>query len=423
MFPCLLKRPSPPPFAPEAGLHEVDLPSLTSPADSRPLAQSPPAAQAGRIVLSGYYGFANLGDEAILTALVQQLREAAPEASLVALSGDPAHTRRTLGIEAVHRLDAPGVFNALRGASLFVSGGGSLLQDVTGLGSVPYYLGLIKLAQLLGVRTMFLGQGVGPLNLPSSRWLVGQVARAADALTVRDEASRDLLSRCGVPKSRIQLTADPVLALAPAPKDEIDALWARLGLEPGRPTIGVAIRPWSTWFERQLKAFSAVLAQHALTHDAQVLLLPFHRPDDVLLHAELRECMAMRPEGHRPPVVTLEAPLAPAEMMGLLGRLDLLVGMRLHALIMAAASATPAIGLVYDPKVSAFSDLAGFPTIASITALEDSDNLARTMAQVWEHREAVRVDLKARQARWREQALENVAIAAELARRQDARTA
>lgn len=376
-----------------------------------------------RILVSGYYGYNNLGDEAILESIVQQVRHFAPDAELVALSGSPLQTASRLGIRAVHRMAFSAIAAELKGADLFISGGGSLLQDVTGLGSVPYYLGLVKMAQWYGVKTMFLGQGIGPLKLPTSRWMVGAVAKKADALTVRDQASRELLARCGVPAERITLTADPVLALDPAPAAEVDALWAQLGLDPNKPTLGIAIRPWSDWFERQLKSFSAVLAQEATKWNAQILLLPFHRPDDETLHEELGYCLETRPEEHRPRVATLTEPLPPAQMMGLLGRLDMLVGMRLHALIMGAASAVPSIGLVYDPKVQAFADLAGFPTISSVTALEDSDHLVALMNQVWEHRSAMKHELMAKRDTWRATALKNAELAVELGRTAHARHA
>lgn len=368
-------------------------------------------------MISGYYGFNNLGDEAILSALVQQFRAKQPNVALTALSGDPEGTKARLGIDAVHRMDLGAICRAFRRADLFVSGGGSLLQDVTGPGSVPYYLGLVWLARQLGTRTMFLGQGVGPLHNAHSRFLVGRVARKADALTVRDQASRELLVRCGVPAERVQLTADPVLAMAPVGRDASDPLLRRLGLEPGKPIMAISVRPWASWYERQLKAFSSVLAQRAAEWDAQILLLPFHRPDDELLIDELHHCLVTRPQDHAPRVVTLNEALQPEEMMGLLSRVDLLVGMRLHALIMGAACAVPAVALVYDPKVSAFAAMAGYPTIASVTDLEDSDAVGNLLARVWEDRAGIRAVLHDRQAGWRELALRNVDVALELAGR------
>jgi polysaccharide pyruvyl transferase WcaK-like protein len=181
--------------------------------------------------------------------------------------------------------------------------------------------------------------------------------------------------------------------------------------------MAISVRPWASWYERQLKAFSSVLAQRAAEWDAQILLLPFHRPDDELLIEELHHCLITRPEGHAPKVVTLLDQLQPEEMMGLLSRVDLLIGMRLHALIMGAACAVPAVALVYDPKVSAFAGMAGYPTIASVTDLENGEAVGQLLARVWDDRQGLKTVLRERQASWRELALRNVDVALELAGR------
>jgi polysaccharide pyruvyl transferase WcaK-like protein len=142
-----------------------------------------------------------------------------------------------------------------------------------------------------------------------------------------------------------------------------------------------------------------------------------------LLAAELRNCLETRPDAHRPLVVTLEDTLAPEEMLGVLGRLDLMVGMRLHALIMAAAMAVPSLALVYDPKVEAFADLAGFPMVSSVTALEDSERVAAQMEKLWSQREGMREELAGKRDQWRALAMKNIDTALELARRAHARHA
>jgi polysaccharide pyruvyl transferase CsaB len=374
------------------------------------------------VVVSGYFGFDNLGDEAILVALAELLAEQAPEARLVALSADPPATRR-IGIEAVHRLDLPAIWSELRRASLFVSGGGSLLQDVTGPGSVPYYLGLMALARLAGTPAMMLGQGVGPLQGAVSRGMVGGVVSRLQAITVRDAASAALLEACGVRAEAIEVTADPVLALRPAAPHLVDRVWDDLGLAPGRPVLAVSLRPWRTWTEQGLKSLSAVLGQLASEWNAQVLLLPFHRPDDRWLLDELHQCLAARPEPHRPSVVVLEAALSPALMMGVLQRVDLVLGMRLHALIMAAAVGTPCLALVYDPKVEAFAQQAGFPSLPSVEAVREAEVLASTLRTAWSQRLDTRSVLGERAEAWRHRARRNVEIALRVAGHEQVRHA
>ncbi|MEB3198767.1 MAG: polysaccharide pyruvyl transferase CsaB [Candidatus Sericytochromatia bacterium] len=388
-------------------LHRQSSPAVTS-AEAE-------AERSPHVVMSGYFGFSNLGDEAILEVEVGMLRRAAPNCRITVLSGNPIETRKSLGVEAVDRLDLFAVWRALRCADLFLSGGGSLLQDVTGIGSVPYYLGVTELARWAGVPRVMLAQGVGPLQRAFSRRLVGQVVGTMELITVRDEASARLLASCGVPSERITTTVDPVLAMSAVPLEE--QVLEDWGLKPAQPIVAVSLRPWPTWTERELKAFSAVLAQSASAWGAQVLLLPFHRPDDELLLDELAQCLAVRPEAQRPHVVCLSHSCSPTQMMGLMARVDLVIGMRLHALIMAAASATPAVAVVYDPKVKAFADIAGYPRVESVTDLGNNQRLATLLETAWQGRTSRRAALNQSLPAWRTAAFEPIEQAIGLATR------
>lgn len=357
-----------------------------------------------RIVVSGYYGFGNLGDEAILATIVQQLGQ---RAELVVLSANPEQTEAAFGVRAVPRLDLKAIARELRGASLFLSGGGGLMQDVTGVVSVPYYGGLMIIARFLGVPNMVFGQGVGPLSQPMSRMLTRFAFSSAKALTVRDQASYDLLRELGIRQDRLTLTADPVLCLEGAPAERIDEIAASIGIEPGVPTIAVALRPWHTWYERQFKILTSALTQVAVESDAQVVLLPFQLPGDERITEELRACLEYRPEGRHAHVAQLATPLSPAEMMGLIGRMDLVVGMRLHALIMAAASGVPALGLVYDPKVAHLCSQWNFPAVPSLSDLDDARSFEDMLRSAWNAREASAALMAGVRDSWRAKARMN----------------
>ncbi|MEB3284151.1 MAG: polysaccharide pyruvyl transferase CsaB [Candidatus Sericytochromatia bacterium] len=369
-----------------------------------------------RIVISGYFGFHNLGDEAILEAVCEQLWAIESDLEVIAL-GQAVKSQHDPRLHYVSRVSPPLIWQALRRADLLISGGGSLLQDVTGPASVPYYLGILELARLAGVPRMVFAQGVGPLKSFWSRRMVGGVLSRVDSITVRDPASRDLLIECGLRSKEISLTVDPVLASKPQAADLTDALWEQWGLNRVRPVVAVSIRPWPAWLEKQLKAFSAVLAQCARAWDAQILLLPFHKPGDDWLLEELSHCLAARPEGQKPVVVMAKQALTAKEMLGVLGRVDLLIGMRLHALIMAAAASTPAIGIIYDPKIEAFARLANLPTIPSVESLADSAELQSALHQAWARRGALRSHLQSLRAAWTEAAMKNSQLAVDIARR------
>ncbi|HKL12509.1 MAG TPA: polysaccharide pyruvyl transferase family protein, partial [Halanaerobiales bacterium] len=114
-----------------------------------------------RILLSGYFGFNNLGDEAILASMIDMIREETEDIKLIVLTNKPEETKVKYNTETIYRYDIFKIAAKMRQSDIFISGGGSLLQDVTSLRSVPYYLGLIWLAQFFNLKTVFFAQGVG----------------------------------------------------------------------------------------------------------------------------------------------------------------------------------------------------------------------------------------------------------------------
>ena len=204
------------------------------------------SAKVKKIILSGYYGFDNAGDEAVLAALCQILRARLPEAQLVVLSAKPEQTAAALDVRAVNRWDKAALRAELQDAALFCSGGGSLLQDVTSVRSVWYYTSLLRLAQKQGVPTIVLAQGLGPLRTGLGRWLTRQALSRCHLLSWRDAASLRLAAEImkdeagqSVPSYQV---CDPVLLWQPKLPE------AQAGQEPaeaaGGPTVALALRPW-----------------------------------------------------------------------------------------------------------------------------------------------------------------------------------
>ena len=343
------------------------------------------------ILISGYYGFNNAGDEAILNAFCQLFAPYPIQISV--LANAPDYHLPGCQFKVIPRLNLAAIIKAMRQSDLFISGGGGLFQDVTGFGSVPYYGGLLWLAQRLNIPTMVLGQGIGPLRFDANRWLVKQCLKNCTAIAVRDPDSYDLLQKMGLSETRIFQTADPVLALQPVHYTRAQQLLQEAGLDLNRPLIGVSIRPWPTWFEKQLKAFTSVLAQFAARIGGQIVFIPFQPQHDTWMCHEAAYSIITRPGSYMPPVVVLEENYSPTEMQAIISCMDLMVGMRLHALIMAASQAVPAVGLVYDPKVRLFAEALQYKYVGSITALSQADNFYQNLSETWEHREPIRQNL------------------------------
>ena len=170
------------------------------------------------VVMSGYYGFSNAGDDAILEAIQQAIHEASDHICVTALSNDPELTRRQYGLEAIPRFRVLKVFSALRRCDALLSGGGSLLQDTTSTRSLLYYLTVIRCAHWLGKPVMLYANGIGPVRRPANRRRVKRVVEQATLITLRDHSSARELQDMGVTRTDLHVTADPVFHLSPAPE-------------------------------------------------------------------------------------------------------------------------------------------------------------------------------------------------------------
>jgi polysaccharide pyruvyl transferase CsaB len=303
-----------------------------------------------RVVVSGYYGFGNAGDEVILAVLLRALRGH----DVTVLSRSPRTTAAEHGVRAVPRAAPAAVLAALARCDLLVSGGGGLLQDATGPASVPYYLGVILLARALGKPVMVYAQGIGPLAAPWARRAL-RLLRSAAAITVRDAESAEWLKGAGVPAERIEVTADAALALPPpqrAPAGEPPPELAAVGLTRGQRAVALAPRPYGdTRFAAKLAAVADALQERL---GARAVLVPMQLPEDVA--ACERVAAAMR----RPAPVLRERP-APHRYAEVFAGFEVVVGMRLHALILAALAQAAPVGLSYDPKIDAFLEGLGTP--------------------------------------------------------------
>jgi len=334
-----------------------------------------------RLLVSGYYGFGNAGDEAILAGLTEGLREQAPEAELTVLSGNPSATEREHGVRAVSR-GLGSAFLRGRDSDVLVSGGGGLLQDATSWRSPLYYLQVMRLARAAGTRVACVGQGIGPLRRGFVRGLVRNSLSRVEAIAVRDRASQEALRQLGV-RRPVEVTAD-LAFLLPRPKAEATAsAWAKAGLsEEERPAAAVALRRppgeprvgLAASLARPIGAACERLGLHPV-------LLPMQPPADGELAEEVAAALPMA-------AGVVRAGLSAREMLALVAGCELVIGMRLHALIFAAICAVPPVAISYDPKVDALMGELGLSAASSVGAL-DEEALSRAIHSTWDSREEI----------------------------------
>lgn len=330
------------------------------------------------IVISGYYGFANAGDEAMLAAMIEAFTDLEPNISITVISGNPEDTRRRHGVKAIYRLNYPKILSSLAHCDLLISGGGSLLQDVTSDRSIYYYLSIVMLAKKLGKPVMLYAQGVGPVRKALAKAAMRYLGNKVDLITVRDEGSCEELKYLGVNQPPVFITADPVLAMHPVDKQIGRAILRRYQVEGVRPVVGISVREWKDWghYKQVLARTCDYLVK---TLQARVVFLPMQWPDDYYTAQKVAGRMNEQ-------ATLLKEEYTTTEMLSLVGNLDLLIGIRLHALIFAAVMQVPLLGISYDPKIDRFLETMGVKQAGSLQSVT-FDSMVERVETLWADRE------------------------------------
>ncbi len=298
-----------------------------------------------KLLIAGYHGFGNCGDEAILLAMTTNIRAMAPDVDITALSFKPEFTKTEYNVNAVQRFNAAEVLKTIRQSDIVLSGGGTLLQDGTSTRSLIYYLAIIKAAKLFKKRVMLYANGIGPVNGSLNRRLVKSVVNTVDMITLREKLSEEDLRSIGVSKPNIVVTADPAFTLRSITPDEAVQIFKNEGVPLDKQLVGVSVRAWSRALggEEYLDRIARV-CDNLIKEGKNVVFVPMEYPKDLDVSRRVAAKMQQR-------AYILEKRYNPPQILGIVGELDLMLSMRLHTLIFAAVKNVPMLGIIYDPKV------------------------------------------------------------------------
>jgi len=300
-------------------------------------------------LINGYFGFQNAGDEAVLAAMLAHLRLLDSSATFVATSGDPKQTEEMHGCGAIGRQNPRELLGAIQKCDVFLSGGGSLVQDVTSVRNAVYYTTLLRTAKMMGKPTMVYAQGVGPLRSQTARKVARAAFQGARVVTVRDGDSAKLLREIGVTRA-VEITADPVWDLASG-----EARSQRPEARIRASEWVVAVRSWPhREFEAVSRTVGAIRAAAKEMGATARFLAMQTGVDDVLLGSLVAPEEWIQSKSKHP-----------REIINAISGASLVLAMRLHALIFAASVGVPVVAFDYDPKVRALANIIGAPLVAS----------------------------------------------------------
>ena len=353
------------------------------------------------IVMSGYYGFKNAGDEAILQSIYRNIQESCGNVSITVLSSDPEDTKARYGCNSVDRFKLLRVLKVLRRSDALVSGGGSLLQDFTSTKSLLYYLFIIRAAKCMGKKVMIYANGIGPVQKRANRRRVRRVVDRADVITLRDPASLEELRAMGVNRSDMRVTADPVFTMSCSlTEEQRRELLDSHGIAPG-PFVAVSIREWPGMGDF-CQSIASICDKIYEESGRAIVFISMQSDKDVPISRKVQSMM-------KSPSHILTGRFTAEELMGIMAQADAVLAMRLHALIFAARMNVPFAGLVYDPKVSAYTDALSMPSAGDVQGF-DADSALQTITQVLEQRDEFAKILKLKTSELEKAAMQDPAL-------------
>ncbi len=309
-------------------------------------AVSVPVASGGKkgYLICGYFGYGNLGDEAVLEAELTAIRKTYPAVPVTVMS----HTDKTVsdfgGVSFVNRYSFSGVIRAMRKHNELIFGGGGLLQDTTSVRSVLYYCAVLILASHFGMKITVLANGIGPLRHAVSRMLVKKALSGADTISVRDRRSSELLKQMGILR-KTTVVPDPAEGLAPADRECVKHKLKELGVTGKYYVLSLC----SSREADNKFVFSVASACRNISSDcglATVIIVMNYAKDRKISH---RAATLI-------PGAVLAEKLSAREAAGMIAGAEFVFGSRLHALIFAKAAGKPFFAFAYDPKVENFAE-------------------------------------------------------------------
>jgi polysaccharide pyruvyl transferase CsaB len=399
-----------------------------------------------RVAAAGCYSINHPGEEAEIAAAAASLRALSPRIEITIFSQNTRQVSQLPGVRAVNRWNPFAVLYTLIKSDLVFSCGRDSLKDTEGMGSLISHLLTIFTARLIGKPVVCYAQGVGPLNSYWGRRLVRFVGDRFDLITVRNQASKDRLLKIGVERPPIVVTADPVFSLSPAQFDKEvgHSLMAQIRseasdegdkppfepiarAEEGKITISVPVdiagtgegeteakgeaegepkgekKPLLGIVLQELegdceyKRAIASAADKLVREGWEILLLPFKHPADIQICQEVSWIMQESSLQYREKP-TLE------QLFCLFGEVDLLLGMRLPALIMASLMRRPCIGIALNEKIDKFLEMTEQPKAVNLEDL-DADNLYELITSTYKDKKEIathidQVLIQLRQQSW-----------------------
>jgi len=365
-----------------------------------------------KIVIEGYFGANNIGDDAILETMLDSIRLEFLHPEIVVLASNPELIVDRYKVKAVSsnlKRSFLLIFKELLKADVFVLGGGGLFPNDSPRKIFGSLL-ILCIAKFLGVKKIVLCSiGVDPIRYKFSKILLKYSLNfAASVISVRDEESAFVLKNAGVNK-RIYIYPDPAFLLS---KDEVSAahILSSVGINFDTSYMAVAIaKPWDLKKEpncedrytRFLQGCSKCINDFMEKHpDLHVVLIPFSYPSDLEIAQEILKNLNNKNYAH---ILNLEN--KPKVVKSIISHSLIVLGMRYHSVIFSLSTFTPIATISYGPKTDSllkrcniflFSERLGIRKTEFFKEEKDLDfeSLCNKLEEVYKKRKFIKSQLE-----------------------------
>ena len=313
---------------------------------------------ARKVLIGGYFGFDNFGDEALLFVLINNLLEAGfKKEGITVLSHNPNLTSLKYKVNAKNRWNVFEVLGALFSSDALVFTGG-VFQDKTSFKSFLYYFSLLYLAGLFNKTIVFYGIGIGPFQKPITQKMFNFAAKKVKLITVRDRFSANFFTA----HPGILITCDPLWSVEPDYSFQSQVTKINWEL----PIVGVSLRRDRLLREGQLWEISDKLIRMINgMKDWQVLLIPAMPSEDLSVLFDVYDTITSKITAHERVYLIENFPdFSIQEQAGIIASCDAMISMRYHPILVALSNAKPAFGLIYDGKIRSLLDFASQSGVA-----------------------------------------------------------
>lgn len=309
------------------------------------------------VLLCGYYGFTNFGDDKMREILTENIIKTFPNTTIKTMMPG-SYLKKDDDTFNVNRNSLFEVIKALKKSDLLIFGGGSLFQDATSLRSLIYYSFLCILAKLLKKKYILALNGLGPLKRKLSRSICGFVLRNAAYVSFRDKDSADLAFE--VSGRRFSHFADMVFLLKEKAQEKTK--------QPGQKNVAYILRKADPKIIDELKSLVFWLKD---SYNANIYFYVLNLRDDFDLSYAFALETGVNLANHR--TVT--------DIIKDLSWMDLVISVRYHGIVTAACAGADCIPVVYDPKIESISRDLGLKIFGDRTYETAAEIMARTDAE------------------------------------------